>query len=146
MIWDLEFKREKTLMIREDIRKEYDGACARLYTVDTEIAKQKKDPAKVCEVHKPEAGKEKVHKDKGKCACEYVDNHIPVGEIEGFYDKKLLLERDRDRFKEQMKGLDLDVYGSKKTNEFPDGLDGINQQLEALRELKGMLKQFIKTI
>ena len=47
------------------------------------------------------------------------------------------------RYEEQMKGLDLEVEGSKPTNELPDGHDGINQTLDSLRELQQMIKSYI---
>src|SRR3990167_3480482 len=86
MIWDLEFKREKSLMIREEIREEYNNISTKLNVVENQIKSQKKDPAKICEVHNPEPGKDKIHYQKGTCACEFVENHIEIGEIERLYD------------------------------------------------------------
>jgi hypothetical protein len=116
MIWDLEFKREKTLMIREEVRREYDGTTAKLNVVETQIKSL------------PE------------------DRKLWTDEQRRLDDKKILLEKDREKYIQQMKVMDLDVHGSKKTNEFPDGVDGITQQLEALRELQGILKSYIKTL
>lgn len=146
MIWDLEFKREKTLMIKEDVRREYDGACSKLQITDAKILSQLKTE-KICEVHNPEKGKEKVHRDKGTCVCEYVEkDFIGKDELERLYDQHDILVRDRDRFILQMKGMDIDIQGCTATNEFPEGVNGINQQLEALRELKVMIKQYIKQL
>ena len=146
MTWDLEFKREKTLMIREDIRREYDGTQAKLQLIKDRLKAQLKDPSKVCEVHNPGEGKEKIHRSKGKCVCEYIENHIEVGEIERLYDDIELLEIDRARFVDQMKGLDIEVHGSKRTNEYPEGVDGLDQQLGALQELQSMVRQYIKKL
>ena len=71
---------------------------------------------------------------------------MEAGEIARLDDQKVLLERDIERFKEQMKGLDLEVHGSKPTAEYHDGVQGVKQQLEALRELVGMLKDYLKTL
>ena len=146
MIWDFEFKKEKTLAIREEVRREYDGLSAKLSIVLTRIASQLKDPKKVCEVHNPAPGTEKVHKDKGTCACEYIENAMPVAEIESLYDSKEVFTRDLERYKLQMKQMDVDMHGSKKTNEYPDGVDGIDQTIEGLRDLKGMTVEYIKKI
>lgn len=143
MLWDFEFKREKTIMIREEVRREYDNVKSKLNIIVTKIQAQLKDPKKVCEVHNPEAGKEKVHKDKGTCACEYVDNAIPVADIEGLYDQKEILSRDAFRYESQMKQMDLDVAGTRPTSEYPDGMEGINDQIDSLRELKAMLEQYV---
>ena len=116
MIWDLEFKREKTKMIREEVRVEYDTTKARLEVIDTQIKSQKEKPT------------------------------IKEGDIKRLEDDKILIERDLKRYESQMAQLDLDVDGSKPTNELPDGAIGINHQLDSLRELKGMIKDYIKKI
>lgn len=43
MIWDLEFKLNKTGMIREDIREEYDNMKSRIATLDEQIKNWPKD-------------------------------------------------------------------------------------------------------
>lgn len=146
MIWDLEFKREKTMMIREEVRREYDGTLAKINIHITKIEGQLKDPKKKCEIHNPEEGKERVLRAAGKCVCEYIENHIPTDEIDRLYDQVEILTRDSERYKAQMKQMDVDVQGSPKNSEFPDGADGINQQLDSLRELQGMIKQYISKI
>ena len=50
------------------------------------------------------------------------------------------------RYEDQMKGLDLEVDGSVKTNELPDGYEGISQTLESLRELQQMIKNYINEL
>lgn len=149
MIWDLEFKREKTLAIREEVRREYDGCASKLHLLGTQINAQHVNPEKICEIHNPEAGKERVHKDKGTCVCEHIapeQGFIGVDQLERLYDQVQVLGNDVQRYAAQMAQMDIDVQGSPKTNEYPDGVDGINQQLESLRELQMMIKAFIKTL
>src|SRR3990167_1908629 len=67
------------------------------------------------------------------------------GETKRAEDQKVLAERDRDRLKEQIKQLDLEVNGSKRTNEYPDGVSGIGDQVDGLKTLQGMLKDHIKS-
>ena len=59
-------------------------------------------------------------------------------------DKVVLLKRDVERFEAQMKQLDLECDGSKPTSEYPDGVEGINHQIDSLQELKLMLQEWIK--
>lgn len=61
-------------------------------------------------------------------------------------DQITLCERDRDRFLFQMQQLDAEVNGAKPTAENQDGVVGIVQQIESLRELVGMLKDWIKQV
>ena len=116
MIWDLEFKKAKTQSIREDIRVEFDNLKGKLNTLETQIETQKKTPT------------------------------MEAGDIARLDDNKVLLDKDIERLLGQMKGLDLEVSGSKKTSEYPDGVQGIDQQLDALRELQLMLKAYIKEL
>lgn len=127
-IWDFDFKKEKTLEIREGIRQEYDGALARLATVEAQIKSLPEDQTKWTDEQK----------------------HL--------LDTKALLLRDiegekngdgsiaRAGYKDILKSMDLEVYGSGKTNEYPDGVNGIDQQLDALRDLYGKLTNYIKTL
>lgn len=146
MIWDFEFKREKTLVIREEVRREYDGTNSKIHLIKTKVKAQLKDPALICEVHNPEPGKEKALAAAGKCTCIYNDSHLPIADIERLYDEADLLQRDSERYVAQMKQMDIDVNGSPKTNEYPEGHDGIKQQLESLRELKIMIQEYLKKI
>lgn len=107
MVWDLEFKRFKTLEIREEVRQEYDNLKSKRCVVETQLEGNPKDKATL-------------------------------------EDSKTILTRDIDRLEGQMKSLDMEVFGSKATAEYPNGYDGINQQLDALHELKEMLKSYIK--
>ena len=116
MIWDIEFKRAKTQSIREDIRVEYDNMKSKLSTLEAQIKTQKENPT------------------------------IEAGDIARLDDQKVLLDKDIERLLGQMKGLDLEVEGSGRTNEYPDGVQGLNQQIDALRELQIMLREYIKQI
>ena|SRR3990167_2063172 len=118
-IYDLEFKRFKTLEIREGIRKEYDQLRSRLEILSTQI-KAESEPGRMKE------------KDK--------DN---FGRLE---DQKVLLEKDVEKMQKQMAGLDIEVHGSKPTSEIPEGHNGQIQQLDGLRELVSMIREYIKVI
>ena len=61
-------------------------------------------------------------------------------------DRATLQKRDVERFEEQMKRLDLEVNGSKPTVDYPDGVQGIEHQIDSLQELKGMLKEWLRNI
>lgn len=66
------------------------------------------------------------------------------GDRKRLEDDKVRVERDAGRFLKQMQGLDLEVEGSKPTQELPDGHQGITDQIDSLRELEGMLKDYIR--
>ena len=115
-IWDMEFKRFKTLEIREDIRKEYDNTRSKCHTLSEQI---------------------KQHK---------LEKKLNKAEIAKIEDQLTLLERDRLRFEEQMKAIDIEVKGAKASMDYPNGVAGINQTIDSLRELKDMLRDYIKTL
>lgn len=80
-----------------------------------------------------------------------LDNQLKNFPEDGNIDEKKRIEdqitlatRDRDRFLAQMKQLDLEIEGSKPTNEYPDGVSGVNARIDSLRELEGMLKDWIE--
>lgn len=113
MIWDLEFKRFKTLEIREEVRQEYDAQKSKLSIIETQIKAEKE---------KPTLGKD---------------------EFKRLEDAQVITKRDAERFMAQMIQLDVEVNGSVPTEQYPDGVTGINAQLDSLRELVAMLKQYI---
>ena len=119
MIEDLNFKRFKTMEIREEIRQAYDEQKAKLLSVETTIKNERSKP-----------DDEKYHK-------------MAEGDIARLDDEVVRLKQEIERYEAQLKGIDIDVNGSTRTNEFPDGHEGIVQQLDALRELEGMLKEYI---
>lgn len=116
MIEDLKFKRFKTQEIREEIRQEYDNLKSKLSVLDAQIESQKSHPT--------------MKKD----------------EVARLDDKKVLIEKDLKRFEEQMEGLDLEISGSKPTAEYQNGVQGIGDQLDALRELSSMLRSYMKDL
>jgi hypothetical protein len=61
-------------------------------------------------------------------------------------DDKIRATNDANRYLAQMKELDLEVEGSKKTNEYPDGVNGITHNIDSLRELETMISDYVKTI
>jgi hypothetical protein len=121
MIQDLLFKRFKTAEIREEVRQTYDQKKAKLLSVETTI-------------------KHEREKTDGR------QNKMAEGDIARLEDEVIRLKQDIERHEMQLKGIDIDVNGSPRTNEFPEGHDGINQQLDGLRELSGMLKDYIKNL
>lgn len=116
MIADFEFKRFKTREIREEVRQEYDSLRSKLSILEEQIKSQKETLT------------------------------MEAGEVARLDDKKVLFERDIERVKQQMISLDVEVEGSKPTVELPEGHQGINQQLDALHELHGMLLDYSKRI
>jgi len=58
-------------------------------------------------------------------------------------DTKVRTEKDCERFVAQMQALDVEMHGSPKTNEYPDGATGITHQIDSYRELQEMLKQWL---
>ena len=120
MIEDLSFKRFKTQEIREEVRQTYDNQKAKLLSVETTISHERS---------KPEG-----------------DIRLPEGDIKRLEDEVVRIKQDVGRYEAQLKGMDMDVNGSKPTNEYPDGHEGIVQHLDSLRELEGMLKDYIKNL
>ena len=116
-IFDLEFKRFKTLEIREGIRKEYDNLRSRLEVLNTQI--------------------EKESAPKGL-------RETAIDEFKRLEDQKVILEKDIETKKNQMEGLDAEVNGLAASAE-NQATPGINHQLDAYRELAGMIKEYVKT-
>lgn len=75
-----------------------------------------------------------------------IENFMGKAEKARLEDDKVRAERDVARFEQQMKNLDIEIYGIKPSAENPDGVSGIVDQIESLRELKGMLKSWIKSL
>lgn len=116
MIWDREFKRVKTQLIREELRVEFDNLKSKLSTLETQITSQKEKPI------------------------------MEAGDIARLDDQKVLLDRDIERLLEKMKALDVEIVGSKPTSDYPNGVQGIDQEIDALRELQIMLNSYIKEL
>ena len=116
MIWDLEFKRYKTLYVREQIRGEYDALRSKLEILKTQITSEKDKPT------------------------------MPEGDIKRLDDEDVRITRDIERKLAQMKSLDIEINGSKPTAELPEGHQGLNETMEALRELAQVTKAYIKEL
>lgn len=119
MIYDQEFKRFKALEIREEVRQDYDRMKARLETLDGMIAKES------------EAGGLK---------------ETNVDEFKRLEDNKVLLEKDIQERVNSMNDIDAEINGTKPSMENPNGSHGINQLLDSLRELQGLIKNYVKII
>jgi hypothetical protein len=115
-IWGLEFRRFKTLELREEIRGTYDTVKARLKALEDDIAKQKVNPT------------------------------MEEGEIKRLDDKKVLMEKEIKGYEDQLKNLDVMIYGSKATAELPQGYVGLNQELDLNRESIESIKKYLKLI
>lgn len=114
MLWDYQFKKFKTLEIRESIRQEYDFMKSRLATLDGQISQFPEDGNK----------DEKARLD----------------------DQRALAQRDADRLEKQLQALDLEVYGSKPTNQYPEGVIGIEDNIKSIIELIEMIKNHLKKL
>jgi hypothetical protein len=121
MILDLEFKRFKTQEVREEIRDTYDAKKAQILAIE--------------ERQKLEGAKTKDDKTK-----------MSEGDFNRLADDITRLEIDRDRYLAQIKDIDLQLNGAKPSPENPDGAQGMEDQLEALRELKDMLRDYMKLL
>jgi hypothetical protein len=116
MILDLEFKRFKTREIREEVRQEYDNTKSRLAVLENQVGSEKEKPS------------------------------LAKDEFKRLEDQQVVMTRDAERYQAQMKHLDVEIEGSPETNEYPDGIQGINSQLESLHELEGMVKDYLKHV
>jgi hypothetical protein len=134
MIWDLEFKRFKSLEIREEVRMQYDSLKAKVQMVKDRI---KTFPELDPELVKLEYSDIKLIDEKKK---KWSDEENKLD------DEKILMERDIQRYEGQMKQIDMDVHGANASVDRPDGVQGLDHQLESLQELKGMLKIYNKTL
>lgn len=61
-------------------------------------------------------------------------------------DQLLLTTNDAQRFLAQIENLDVEVEGAKPSEKYPDGAAGITHQIDSLRELESMLKDWVKTL
>ena len=122
MIVDLEFKRFKTSEIREEVRQTYDQHKAKLLSIETTITHERE---------KSKTGDVKA---------------MPDGDIARLDDEVARLKQEIQRYEAQINAMDVDVNGANPTSENPEGFAGINQQLDSLRELEGMVRDYIKNL
>lgn len=61
-------------------------------------------------------------------------------------DDLVRTKKEIESYEEQLQAHDLELNGSRKTNQYPDGVDGIAQQLDALRALYALIPRYIKTL
>lgn len=121
LILDLEFKRFKMQEVREEIRDTYDARKAQILSIQERIKLEN----------------DKKSDDKTK---------MSEGDIKRLEDDIVRSEADRDRFLNQIKGIDLQLDGAKPSPENPEGAQGMEEQLEALRELKDMLRDYMQRL
>jgi hypothetical protein len=70
----------------------------------------------------------------------------PEGDRKRLEDDRVRADVDVKRFEQQIKELDVQIAGSKRTNEYPEGVQGITQDIEGLMELESMLRDWLKRI
>lgn len=116
MIWEREFQRFEKRKMREDIRVEYDNLKTKLDVLNTQIKSEKDKPT----MSKDEAAR--------------------------LDDQKLLTEKDLKRYEELMRGLDVECEGTKPTEEYPEGAQGLTGELDSLRAAQLLVKQYIKNL
>lgn len=116
MTWDHEFKRFKTLEIREEIRADASSMKQRLEVLLLNIKKEE-EPGGLKETN--------------------------ADEFKRLEDQRDLLNRDITRREEQLKGIDIEVNGADATQE-SEAYAGINQTIDSLRELDAMLRDYAK--
>ena len=71
---------------------------------------------------------------------------LSVDELKRLEDEEVRLNQDIERKVAQMTQLDMEVSGAKPSAELPEGHQGLNETMEALRELSNVTKTYIKEI
>ena len=51
-----------------------------------------------------------------------------------------------ERGEQQMKMLDMEIDGAQPSEQYPEGVQGISQQVDGLMELRQMLKDWLRTL
>lgn len=115
-IWEEEFKRYASAELREETRQGYDQLQSKLSFLESQIKAQKENPT------------------------------MEEGEIKRLDDQKVLLDRDIKRTKERMDMLDVNIHGARPSPEHPEGINGINNKIDALHSRVGMIKDYLKTL
>lgn len=116
MVMDLEFKRYKVADQREQSRQQYDDLRGRMANLDDQIKKETETPT------------------------------LDKDERARLDDQKVVFERDIQRLKENMDGFDLEIHGTGASSQYPDGVQGINQQIGVLRDLAELIVEYKKTL
>ncbi len=146
MLWDMEFKIQKTRMIREEIRQEYDNLKSKLNVLEAQLKSQSETPILKKEV----APENPISENKVVLTAEQEKEETvrlkAKEELARLEDNKVILDKEIEKKIEQMKALDIEINGSKQTNEYPEGVQGITQYIDNLQELKLMLKEYIKKL
>lgn len=114
MTWDWEFKKFKLQHTREEKRRMFDGLKSQLQNLEALIKAQAENPT------------------------------MEKGEIARLDDDKVLLEREIERALEGVKAIDAEIDGLPPSHEYPDGVSGVTQQMDALQELRGLYEQFME--
>ena len=115
-IWEEEFKRYASSELREEVRQEYDNHKSKLSIIEAQIKGLPED------------------------RIQWTD------EQKRFEDTKVILDRDIARATDRMEKLDININGCSPTNDYPEGIEGINRRIDALHARVEMLKDYIKTL
>ena len=138
-VWDLEFLKDQYLLMREGFRNEYDSTKERidaLVSYKDLITRMGMEKAK--EMMK---NPEKVHealRDKAENIQLSQEERDTIETLEK--DIKAKTE-DTERLKKQMETLDMQMEGP-----LPAGQNCLNEQIEGLRTIGGLLKDKIKKL
>lgn len=120
-IWDMEFKRFKSSEVREEMRQLYDWTKSNTAMLEEKLKTQK----------------EKKDGDPTK---------MPEGDIARIDDEIVRSKVKEEETLKSVKDMDIQIDGAKPSVDYPDGLQGLIQQIEALRELRQMIEQYLKKI
>ena len=71
----------------------------------------------------------KVEKDKGEKAS--------------LEDKIVILKRDIERHESQLRDIDAQIDGAKPSSDYPEGVMGISEEIDSMRQIEAMLVEWI---
>lgn len=133
-IWDWEFKRFKNRVERERYRSEYDAIKSKLEIVNQNIAKF---PALDEKLAKLDVNDALLIEEKKK---KWSDEQLRVD------DEKIRMERDLKVYENSMKSMDDELNGVKASAENPNPAPGIEDMINAFRDLKNVYEAYIKVV
>ena len=116
MIWDFEFKRYKSADLYEEFREELDNQKSRLALIVSKIEGEKNNPT------------------------------MEKGDADRLKDDKERLDKSIEKTEAKMRDVELEMHGSGPCAEYPQGLQGVDQTVDALHELIGIMKKYLKTL
>lgn len=115
-LYDIYFKMFKVKVRREETRQNYDGSKSKLEALNTQIKTQKEKPT------------------------------MPQGDIARLDDDKVRLEKDIQDLEHNLKVWDEVLGGAKPSAENPEGLSGLQQEIDNARDTIEIMKLYIKQL